>query len=61
MENLIQQFLQMKFPVIRRKLLVPRNNFPVNLLRELREKWLQHSGFFATKVALRAPKSQISL
>ena len=26
-------------------------SFPVNLSRELLEKWLQHSGFLATKVA----------
>jgi hypothetical protein len=34
-------------------------SFPVNLCRELLEKWLQHSVFLATKVASLALKMQI--
>jgi hypothetical protein len=44
-ENLIRRCLQVKFPVPAKKIPVPRNIFPVNLRRELREKSLQHSSF----------------
>ena len=44
-ENLVRRCLQMKFPVPANKFAVPRNIFPVNLSRELFDKWLQHSGF----------------
>ena len=44
-ENLIRRCLQVKFPVPVKKIPVPRNIFPVNLCRELREKSLQHSSF----------------
>jgi hypothetical protein len=44
-----------KFPVIAKKIPVPQNIFPVNLGRELREKWLQHSSFLLPNWPL-APK-----
>ena len=47
-------FFQVKFPVTGQKFPVPRNNFPVNCLREFREKWLQHSGFLLRNRPLRA-------
>jgi hypothetical protein len=47
--------LQVKFPVIAKKIPVPQNIFPVNLGRELREKWLQHSSFLLPNWPL-APK-----
>src|SRR6267378_1177993 len=37
------EILQIEFPDTAQKFLVPRNLFPDNLLRELREKSLQHS------------------
>ena len=37
--------LQVKFPVIAKKIPVPQNIFPVNLHRELSKNSLQHSGF----------------
>jgi hypothetical protein len=54
-------FFQVKFPVTGQKFPVPRNIFPVNCLREFREKWLQHSGFLLRNRPLRAPESQHSL
>jgi hypothetical protein len=49
--------LQIKFPVIGLKIPVPRNNFPVNLNRELLDKWLQHSGFLL-QIHLRMPQNR---
>ena len=44
MREMDPYFLRTKFPDIAQKFPVLRNLFPDNLLRELREKSLQHSG-----------------
>jgi hypothetical protein len=51
--------LQVKFPVIAKKIPVPQNIFPVNSGRELRDKWLQHSSFLLRNWPLASQKSKI--